>query len=126
MANESKLNSLRDIIKQYRFNTKKKLGQHFIFDQNLTDRIVRVACNDSRDLSAYTVIELGPGPGGLTRSILALIPKHLYVIELDLQCLDILKELKVTYVNQLTIIADNAFFLNKELIDKLSNKRTIH
>ena len=65
------------------------------------------------------MIEIGPGPGGLTRSILALNPKHLYVIELDLQCLDILKELKETYVNQLTIIADNALNVKESTLGNI-------
>ncbi len=58
---------LRDIISTHGLNARKELGQNFLLDLNLTDRIART----SGDLSGVTVIEVGPGPGGLTRSLLA-------------------------------------------------------
>ena len=64
---------LSDIIARYDLGAKKSLGQHFLFDQNLTDRIARAA----GDLNNVSVIEIGPGPGGLTRSLLAADPLQL-------------------------------------------------
>ena len=94
MAKKVELISLRDIIDQYGLSTEKRLGQHFILDQNLTDRIVRTAQNKASDLSPYNIIEIGSGPGVLTSSILQSKPKHLYAIELDFRCIEILNKLK--------------------------------
>ncbi len=71
----------------------KKLGQHFLLDQNLTDKIARAA----GDLSQCTVIEIGPGPGGLTRSLLNAGAKKVIAIEFDPRCGEILQELKDHY-----------------------------
>ncbi len=58
---------LRDVVKRYDLQARKSLGQNFLFDLNLTARIAR----EAGDLSASTVVEIGPGPGGLTRALLA-------------------------------------------------------
>lgn len=76
---------LRDVLKECGIVPNKALGQNFIFDMNITDRIVRAAGN----LSDKTVIEIGPGPGGLTRSILKAFPKKLITIEKDRTCLQV-------------------------------------
>ena len=67
MSPGTDLPPLRDIIKAYGLGAKKSLGQHFLLDANLTDRIARSA----GALEGKHVLEVGPGPGGLTRSILA-------------------------------------------------------
>jgi len=60
------LPSLKDTIAQYGLNARKQLGQHFLLDSNITDKIVRL-CGD---IGGLNIVEVGPGPGGLTRSIL--------------------------------------------------------
>lgn len=83
--------------------TKKSLGQNFLFDQNITDKIVSYAGS----IEDREVIEIGPGPGGLTRSILAKKPKKLIVIEKDERCISLLKEIQIHH-NNLDIINDDA------------------
>ncbi|HEY8290772.1 MAG TPA: rRNA adenine dimethyltransferase family protein, partial [Acetobacteraceae bacterium] len=70
---------LRDVIARHGLNARHALGQHFLLDGNLTDRIVRAA----GDLTGRHVIEVGPGPGGLTRSILSSAARSVTAIELD-------------------------------------------
>ena len=76
------LPSTSELIKKYGLNAKKSLGQNFILDKNFTDKIARAA----GDLSGSTVIEIGPGPGSLTRSILDAGVKKLIVVEKDERC----------------------------------------
>ena len=73
---------LRDVIAEHELWTRKSLGQHFLLDGNLTDKIVRL----SGDLSNHTVLEVGPGPGGLTRSLLASDAAQVIAIEKDERC----------------------------------------
>jgi len=98
---------LKNIIKKYDLAPKKSLGQNFILDQNITDNIV----TSSGLLAGQDVIEIGPGPGGLTRSILEKNPNKLVVIEQDDRCIQALKELKYHYP-QLEIINGDALQIN--------------
>ena len=95
---------LRDIIREHGLRAEKSLGQNFILDQNLTDKIVRAA----GDLSGVHVFEIGPGPGGLTRSILRACPKHLTAIEYDSRAIEALGSLKEVVQNQLTLVQNDA------------------
>lgn len=99
---------LKDIVKEYGLAPQKNLGQNFIYDANLTDKIARAA----GDLSEKTVIEIGPGPGGLTRSILRAGVKKLYCIERDQRCLDALKTLEEQSNNICSIINEDALNLD--------------
>jgi len=99
----SGLPPLRDIIAEFQLNTKKSLGQHFLLDSNLTDRIAR-----SANVAGRTVVEVGPGPGGLTRSLLAQDVKHLIAIEKDKDCVAALQHLKDRYQARLTILEADA------------------
>lgn len=99
---------LRDVIARFDLGAKKSLGQHFLLDQNLTDKIARVAGNSDGKLSDYTVIEVGPGPGGLTRSLLAHSPKQLYAIERDRRCIEALADLNAVYPENFAMISANA------------------
>ncbi len=92
-----------ETIKKYGLDAKKSLGQNFILDSNLTDKIARQA----GDLTGYEVLEIGGGPGGLTKSILKLNPKKLTVIEQDDRCIAALEEIK-TFYPQLEIIKGDA------------------
>lgn len=76
-----------DIIKKYSLSTKKKFGQNFLVDESLLDKIVTVA----GDITGKNVLEIGPGPGGLTYSILKMDPKKLTSIEIDKDLYGILK-----------------------------------
>lgn len=74
---------LREVVKRYDLAPKKSLGQNFLFDLNLTGRIARAA----GPLDGVTVIEVGPGPGGLTRALLAQGARKVVAIERDERCL---------------------------------------
>jgi len=96
---------LRDIIAEHDLAAKKQLGQNFLLDLNLTSRIARTA----GDLSATTVIEVGPGPGGLTRAILAAGAKKLVAVERDDRCIAALNDyLAPSYPDRFEIIAGDA------------------
>ena len=95
---------LREVIAQHGLRARKKLGQHFLLDLNLTGRIARAA----GDLSQGTVIEVGPGPGGLTRALLAAGAAHVVAIEKDRRCLAALAELEAAYPGRLELIEADA------------------
>ena len=98
------LPSLRDIINRYELFAKKSLGQHFLLDSNVTDKIVRI----NGDLTGINVIEIGAGPGGLTRSLLKSNAKTVYAIEKDDRCVAALGELKAVYGERLVVVAQDA------------------
>jgi 16S rRNA (adenine1518-N6/adenine1519-N6)-dimethyltransferase len=95
---------LREVIARYGLGARKSLGQHFLLDLNLTARIARAA----GDLTQGTVIEVGPGPGGLTRALLAAGARRIIAIERDQRCLSALAEISAAYPGRLEIIADDA------------------
>ena len=105
------LQSLRTVINKFGLSPKKNLGQNFLLDQNITDKIVRVAGLKANQ----NILEIGPGPGGLTRSILSTNPKSLTVIEQDSRCIAALEELKEIYP-QLVIFNDDAIKTKEENI----------
>ncbi|MDX9689708.1 MAG: 16S rRNA (adenine(1518)-N(6)/adenine(1519)-N(6))-dimethyltransferase RsmA [Alphaproteobacteria bacterium] len=84
---------LREIIARHSLRAQKTLGQHFLLDSNLTQKIVRQA----GPLSGVNVVEIGPGPGGLTRAILDSDAATLTAIEMDARCLPALEELRDAY-----------------------------
>ncbi|WNK01556.1 16S rRNA (adenine(1518)-N(6)/adenine(1519)-N(6))-dimethyltransferase RsmA [Thalassospiraceae bacterium LMO-JJ14] len=104
MSADTDLPPLRDIIKAYGLGAKRSLGQHFLLDANLTDRIARSA----GPLEGKHVLEVGPGPGGLTRSILACHPASLCVIERDKRCIDALAGLQSVYPSVMNIVEADA------------------
>ena len=95
---------LRDVIARHGLAARHSLGQHFLLDGNLTDRIAR-ACGD---LAGHTVLEVGPGPGGLTRSLLANAARHVVAVELDPRAVAALAELQAAYPGRLTVIEGDA------------------
>lgn len=95
---------LREVIAAHGLNARKELGQHFLLDLNLTRRIARAAM----PLSETTVIEVGPGPGGLTRALLLEGAKHVIAIERDPRCAAALQELSASVPGRLTIIEADA------------------
>ena len=95
---------LRDVIAAHGLAARKSLGQHFLFDLNLTGRIARGAGN----LAIGTCIEIGPGPGGLTRALLDAGARQVIAIERDDRAIAIQNEIAAAYPGRLTIIAGDA------------------
>lgn len=95
---------LRDIVRDHELAAKKSLGQNFLFDLNLTARIARA----SGPLEDVTVVEVGPGPGGLTRALLACGARRVVAIERDSRCLPILAQIGERYPGRLTVIEGDA------------------
>jgi 16S rRNA (adenine1518-N6/adenine1519-N6)-dimethyltransferase len=95
---------LRDVIKRHDLAARKSLGQNFLLDLNLTTRIARAAGS----LNESTVVEVGPGPGGLTRALLALGAKRVIAIERDERALGALEEISQHYPGRLEIVCADA------------------
>lgn len=95
---------LREVIARHGLGARRSLGQHFLLDLNLTRRIARAA----GDLSAGTVIEIGPGPGGLTRALLETGARQVIAIERDERCADALSELADAYPGRLSLMMADA------------------
>ena len=91
---------LRDVIKRHGLSARKSLGQNFLLDLNLTARIARAA----GPLDETTIVEIGPGPGGLTRALLALGAKRVIAIERDERALGPLEEISAHYPGRLDIV----------------------
>ncbi|EKF58373.1 16S ribosomal RNA methyltransferase KsgA/Dim1 family protein [Agrobacterium albertimagni AOL15] len=104
MAALDGLPPLRDVIGRHGLDAKKALGQNFILDLNLTQKVAR----NAGSLEGVTVIEVGPGPGGLTRAILALGAKKVIAIERDPRCLPALQEIADHYPGRLEVIEGDA------------------
>jgi 16S rRNA (adenine1518-N6/adenine1519-N6)-dimethyltransferase len=104
MSQIDDLPPLRDVIRQYSLSARKSLGQNFLLDLNLTARIARA----SGPLEDATVIEIGPGPGGLTRALLALGAAHVIAIEHDERALPALEEIARRYPGRLEIVCADA------------------
>ena len=101
---QTSLLPLRDVIAAYDLNPKKALGQHFLLDMNLLHKIVRAA----GDITTLQVIEVGPGPGGLTRAILEAGPRSLIAIEKDARCLAALAPLQAIYGDRFAVVERDA------------------
>lgn len=102
---------LRDVIAQHGLRARKSLGQNFLLDLNLTGRIARSA----GPLENCTVVEVGPGPGGLTRALLQQGARRIVAIEKDQRCLAALGDIAAAYPGRLQIIEGDA--LDFELAD---------
>ena len=107
-ASPDGLPPLRDVIRTYGLNAKKSLGQNFIQDLNLTRRIARAA----GALDGVTVVEIGPGPGGLTRALLLEGAARVIAIERDDRCLPALAEISARYPGRLDVHAANALAID--------------
>ena len=104
MAQIDGLPPLREVIATHDLQAKKALGQNFLLDLNLTARIARAA----GDLTGADVIEVGPGPGGLTRGLLAEGARRVLAIEKDPRCLPALAEIAAAYPGRLQVIGGDA------------------
>jgi 16S rRNA (adenine1518-N6/adenine1519-N6)-dimethyltransferase len=95
---------LREVIARHGLSARKGLGQHFLLDLNLTGRIARAA----GDLAGVTVIEVGPGPGGLTRALLTTPARAVVAVERDERCVAALAELEQTAAGRLRVVSGDA------------------
>jgi len=108
MSQIDDLPPLRDVIETHGIAAKKSLGQNFLLDLNLTAKIARLA----GDLSGSDVLEIGPGPGGLTRGLLAEGARRVLAIEKDPRCMTALAEIAARYPGQLDVINADALELD--------------
>jgi 16S rRNA (adenine1518-N6/adenine1519-N6)-dimethyltransferase len=101
---EDGLPPLRDVIAAHGLSAQKALGQNFLFDLNLTRRIARAAL----PLKGFTIVEIGPGPGGLTRALLAEGAERVIAVERDPRALPALAEIAAHYPGRLEVIEGDA------------------
>ena len=99
---------LREVIARHGLAARRALGQNFLLDLNLTGRIARAA----GDLSAAHVLEVGPGPGGLTRALLLHGAAHVTAVERDARCLPALAEIAARWPGRLTVVEGDALALD--------------
>lgn len=118
-ASEAVLPPLREVIEAHQLRAKKSFGQHFLLDQNITDKIVRKAGVQAMQ----HLIEVGPGPGGLTRSLLASGAASLTVIEMDARCIPIMEHLRECSTMPFTIIEGDALAVH--IPERVSAPRAI-
>jgi len=111
---------LRDVIRDYGLDAKKSLGQNFLFDLNLTGRIARAA----QPLDG-TVIEIGPGPGGLTRALLMAGAEQVIAIEKDRRAIEALGSLVVAAEGRLQIIEADALDIDIKSLGNKDGKKQI-
>lgn len=104
MSRIDSLPPLKDVIARHGIAAKKALGQNFLLDLNLTARIARAA----GDLTGADVLEVGPGPGGLTRGLLAEGARQVLAIEKDSRCLPALEEISEAYPGRLSVLNADA------------------
>jgi 16S rRNA (adenine1518-N6/adenine1519-N6)-dimethyltransferase len=95
---------LREVIRTHGLDARRALGQNFLLDLNITSKIARSAGS----LDDHVVLEIGPGPGGLTRALLAHSARHVVAIERDSRCIPALEEIAAAYPGRLTIIEGDA------------------
>lgn len=99
---------LRDVIDRHELWAKKALGQNFLLDLNLTSKVARAA----GELTGVTVLEIGPGPGGLTRALLANGADRVVAVERDERCLAALAEISAHYPGRLEVIPGDALAID--------------
>jgi len=108
MSRIDDLPPLRDVIRRHGLGARKSLGQNFLLDLNLTARIARAA----GPLDGISVVEVGPGPGGLTRALLALGARRVIAIERDQRAIAALQEIALHYPSRLDVIVGDALAID--------------
>jgi len=108
MAPVDELPPLREVIERHGLRARKSLGQNFLLDLNLTTRIARAA----EPLENVTVVEIGPGPGGLTRALLALGARRVIAVERDQRAVAALEEIAARYPGRLDIVTGDALAID--------------
>lgn len=100
---------LKEVIASFGLAARRSLGQHFLLDPGITARIAKAA----GDLNGKSVLEVGPGPGGLTRALLAAGANPLVAVERDRRCVEALKAVAAASDGRLTIVADDALAVDE-------------
>ena len=106
------MDTIKQIIDKFSLVSKKSLGQNFILDENITDKIVRIS-----DVKNKFVLEIGPGPGCLTRSLIKAGAKNIIAVEKDLKCVKIINYQKKIFLNKITLIEGD--FLKNHTFKKI-------
>lgn len=108
------LPSLRETVAFYGLMANKALGQNFLLDSDITEKIVSLSLNrqNLKDFGNFNMIEVGPGPGGLTRAVLGQNPRSLTVVEMDSRCIRIMEDLKNETNCPMTIVNGDALFFD--------------
>jgi 16S rRNA (adenine1518-N6/adenine1519-N6)-dimethyltransferase len=108
MGTIDSLPPLREVIRAHDLAAKKQLGQNFLLDLNLTAKIARAA----GDMAGCDVLEVGPGPGGLTRGLLVSGARRVVAVEKDARCLPALADIAAAYPGRLTVLLGDALELD--------------
>jgi len=106
------VDTIKQIINKFNLITKKSLGQNFILDENITDKIVRLA-----NVKNHFVLEIGPGPGCLTRSLIKAGVKKIIAVEKDSKCVNIINYQKEIFLNKVILIEGD--FLKEQIFNKI-------
>lgn len=116
--------SLKETVEQYGLMAKKSLGQNFLLNQNIPDKIIRMSLDKQglQDFENRAVFEIGPGPGGLTRAILSNKPKKLTVVEMDYRCIKIMEDLKNEANIDMDIINNDALKVDLSALSDLKKQ----
>ena len=112
---------LREVIARYGIGARRSLGQHFLLDLNITRRIAR----ESGDLTGQTVIEIGPGPGGLTRALLESGAHEIIAIERDARAVEALSILREAYPGRFTVLEEDAMTVSLSTLGDSGRPRTV-
>ena len=121
MSQIDALPPLREVVRAHGLLARKSLGQNFLFDLNLTSRIARAA----GPLDGVTVVEVGPGPGGLTRALLAAGAGQVIAIERDPRCLPALAEIAAHYPERLHVVEADALSFDPRPVIKERPARVV-
>lgn len=116
--------SLKETVEQYGLMAKKSLGQNFLLNQNIPDKIIRMSLDKQglQDFENRAVFEIGPGPGGLTRAIVSNNPKKLTVVEMDDRCIKIMEDLKNEANIDMDIINNDALKVDLSTLSDLKKQ----
>lgn len=116
----SALPSLRLVVDAYGLMAKKSLGQNFLLDENVPDKIIRLSLAQQglQSFEGQKVLEVGPGPGGLTRAVLKNNPDKLTVIEMDDRCISIMNDVKEKVGDRLQIVNGDALKYDYSSLEK--------
>lgn len=112
---------LRDVIARHDLRAQKKLGQNFLLDLNITDKIARAA----GDLRGVAVFEIGPGPGGLTRSLLRAGAERVIAVEYDPRAVAALRDLAGAAAGRLSIVQDDALRVDLRALAPSGTRRAV-
>lgn len=112
MQNKIELEKISEVIEKFNLKPKKALSQNFLLDLNLTERIVKSV----GQIDTHDILEIGPGPGSLTRSLLSLGARRVVAIEKDIQFLEPLKEISKAYPGRLIVIHGDALKIQLESV----------